>query len=51
MLASIAVGRGLIPVPLFTALLAAVIVTIALSTTLVRVGHPAAVPAPGGAGG
>lgn len=42
-LASIAAGRGLISVPLFTAVLAAVIVTIALSTTLVRIGHPPAV--------
>jgi CPA2 family monovalent cation:H+ antiporter-2 len=38
-LASIVLGRALIPPALYSAVLAAVVVTIAISTTLVKVGH------------
>ena len=38
-LASIVLGRALIPPTLYSAVLAAVVVTIVLSTTLVRLGH------------
>ena len=38
-LASIVLGRALIPPTLFNAVLAAVVVTIAISTTLVKMGH------------
>jgi len=45
-LASILAGGGLLPRALYTALLASVVVTIVLSTTLVRLGRPATRPAP-----
>jgi CPA2 family monovalent cation:H+ antiporter-2 len=47
-LASIVLARELIPPPLFTALLVAVVITIAISTTAVRFGgeEPAAVSSP-----
>jgi CPA2 family monovalent cation:H+ antiporter-2 len=38
-LASLVLGRALIPAPLYNAVLAAVVVTIAVSTILVRLGH------------
>jgi CPA2 family monovalent cation:H+ antiporter-2 len=38
-LASIVLGRALIPASLYSAVLAAVVVTIVISTTLVRLGH------------
>jgi Kef-type K+ transport system membrane component KefB len=48
-LASIVLGRALIPAALYNAVLAAVVVTIVFSTTLVKLGHrpvfaPAAAP-------
>lgn len=49
-LASIVLGRALIPAALYNAVLAAVVVTIVISTTLVKVGHrpvPARAAAPG----
>ena len=49
-LASIVLGRALIPPALYSALLAAVVVTIVISTTLVKVGHRP-VPAPTAAAG
>jgi CPA2 family monovalent cation:H+ antiporter-2 len=45
-LASILAGGGLLPPALYTALLASVVVTIVVSTTLVRLGRPATRPAP-----
>ena len=42
-LASIVLGRALIPPALYSAVLAAVVVTIVISTTLVRLGHRPAV--------
>ena len=45
-LASIVLGRALIPAALYNAVLAAVVVTIVISTTLVKLGHrPVPVPA------
>jgi monovalent cation:H+ antiporter-2, CPA2 family len=49
-LASIVLGRALIPAALYNAVLAAVVVTIVISTTLVKVGHRP-VPAPAAAPG
>ena len=49
-LASIVLGRALIPPTLYSALLAAVVVTIVISTTLVKVGRRP-VPAPATAAG
>jgi predicted Kef-type K+ transport protein len=49
-LASIVLGRALIPSTLYNAVLAAVVVTIAVSTTLVKLGHrpvPATTATPG----
>jgi CPA2 family monovalent cation:H+ antiporter-2 len=43
-LASIVLGRALIPPTLFNAVLAAVVVTIAISTTLVKLGHRPVAP-------
>ena len=42
-LASIVLGRALIPPALYSAVLAAVVVTIVISTTLVRLAHRPAV--------
>jgi CPA2 family monovalent cation:H+ antiporter-2 len=45
-LATLVLGRALIPAALYSAVLAAVVVTIVVSTTLVKVGHrPAPAPA------
>jgi Kef-type K+ transport system membrane component KefB len=42
-LASIVLGRALIPPELYNAMLVAVVLTIAVSTTLVKLGHRAPV--------